>query len=351
VCRQIRLAADNGCNCAAVKPIYKSVQRGKKCSGIKLTTILITGVTSCSGRHAVQYLRRKIDIQIHGTARIAADLDGLTDCHQCDFLNPDEIYRVVQHVKPDQVLHLAASSDASNAGALVQTNIAGTLNLLEACQQTNRKVDVLLVGSAAGFGEMRDDETGLAGDRVCKPVSLYGVSRETQLELGRISEGQNGLRILLCRTFNLIGPGISDRYVPMALATRIANALRDGVHELELRDMNSVRDFVDVRDAVAAYFAIMEHGRTGYAYSVGRGEPVTIERLAGILAEEQGGAIRFKSEARKDITSRTGINRSVADSFELQKDTGWSPQFTLAESVRDMLAHDSFQSNRQNTAV
>ncbi len=315
-----------------------------------MTTILITGVTSCSGRHAVRNLQQRTGIQIHGTARSITNIEGLANCHLCDFRNPDEIHRVIQHVQPDQVLHLASSSDPTNANALLQTNITGTLNLLEACQQSNRNMDVLLVGSAASFGEMRDNESELDGDRICKPVSLYGVSRETQLELGRISDGQNGLRVLLCRTFNLIGPGISNRYVPAALAARIAGSVAEGLDSLELRDVDAVRDFIDVRDAVAAYMAILERGRTGYPYSIGRGEPVTIRQLARLLVEEQGIEMTFTAPATTSNVSRSGIRRSVADPSDLRRDTGWSPQFTLIESVGDMIAHHS-SPNSQNKVV
>jgi len=264
-------------------------------------------------------------------------MSGLDHCHVIDFLNPEEIHRVVTDVQPNQILHLAASSDPSDPNELLQTNVSGVWNLLEACHELNHAVDVLIVGSAASFGEMHVGEVGLGGDRVCEPGSLYGVSRQTQTEMGRIADGNNGLKVFLCRTFNLIGPGISDRYVPAALAARIRAAVEQGASELELRDMDAVRDFVDVRDAVAAYFAILEHGKTGHPYSVGRGEPVTIGQLAEALAAEQGAAIRFKEPDTTPGSSRSGIKRSVADSTDLQKDAGWAPRFTLCDSVRDML--------------
>mgnify|MGYP002629436889 CR=1 FL=1 len=306
-------------------------------SDASLKTILITGVTSCSGLHAVRHLESVSDVHVHGTARVAVSMNGLQRCHVCDFLSPEDIHRVISDVRPDQILHLAASSDPSDPNKLLQTNISGVWNLLEACEKLNREVDVLIVGSAASFGEMHQGEVGLGSNRVCEPGSLYGVSRQTQTEMGRIADGNNGLKVFLCRTFNLIGPGISDRYVPTALAARIQAAVEQGASELELRDMDGVRDFIDVRDAVAAYFAILEHGQTGHPYSVGSGEPVTIGQLADVLAAEQGAAIRFKEPEITPGKSRSGIKRSVADATDLQKDTGWAPRFTLCDSVRDML--------------
>ena len=302
-------------------------------------TILITGVTSCTGLHAVIYLASTPDVILHGAARRSICLESLNDCHKCDFRNADDIHRVVSTVQPDQVLHLAASSDASKPDEMLQINVSGTWHLLEACRSLKKSVDVLLVGSAASFGEMRPGEQQLSGGRVCEPWSLYGLSRQTQLELGRITDGLDGVRVFLCRTFNLIGPGISDRYVPAALAKKIAFAAEQGLSELAVRDLDAVRDFIDVRDAVAACIAIMRKGISGYAYSVGRGEPVTIRQLAEMLAKELGTGIRLTDDSSHIGETRSGIKRSVADPSDLMTETGWSPRYTLMQSVRDMLSH------------
>ena len=287
----------------------------------------------------MNHLTSKPDVIIHGTARDSTSIEGLGDCSLCDFRNPDDIRRVINAVQPDQILHLAASSDSARPNDMLQINVSGTWHLLEACRKLQKPVDILLVGSAASFGEMRPDEVRLAGYRVCKPGSLYGLSRQTQLELGRITNGIDGVQIFLCRTFNLIGPGISDRYVPAALGKRIAAAAGKGLAELAIRDLDAVRDFIDVRDAVAAYVAILRKGRSGYAYSVGRGDPVTIRQLADILTKEQGSGVRLTDDSSHVGESRTGIQRSVADPSDLITETGWTPLYTLAESVRDMFSH------------
>lgn len=302
-------------------------------------TILITGVTSCTGLHAVSYLASTPNVILHGAARQSISLEGLNDCHTCDFRNAEDIHGVVSTVQPDQVLHLAASSDASKPDEMLQINVSGTLHLLEACRRLQKPVEVMLVGSAASFGEMRPGEEQLSGGRVCEPGSLYGLSRHTQLEVGRIADGLDGLRVFLCRTFNLIGPGISDRYVPAALAKKIAVAAEQGTSELAVRDLDAVRDFIDVRDAVTAYIAIMQKGRSAYPYSVGRGEPVTIRQLSDVITKEQGTRIRFTGDSFQIGETRSGIKRSVADPSDLMNETGWSPSYTLLQSVRDMLSH------------
>lgn len=275
---------------------------------------------------------------VHGTARQAVDVEGLADCHQCDFRNQDDMHRLISSVRPDQVVHLAACSDPAKPQEMLQVNVSGTWQLLEACGRLQQRVQVLLVGSAASFGEMHPAEDRLSGERACQPGSLYGVSRHTQLELGRITNAPGGVEVFLCRTFNLIGPGISERYVPAALAKRIAAAAQNGNTQLAVRDLDAVRDFIDVRDAAAAYMAILEKGRSGYPYSVGCGTPVTVRELAELIAKEQGTDIRLMNECSDSSWSRSGIQRSVADPSDLMKETGWAPRYTLAQSVKDMRA-------------
>jgi GDP-4-dehydro-6-deoxy-D-mannose reductase len=308
---------------------------------VQLKKVLITGVTSCSGLHAVRYLRLNPDVILHGAARGKISLDGLTECHPCDFRYADDIYRLIDTVRPDQVVHLAACSDASKPDEMLQINVSGTWILLEACRRLEQRVQVLLVGSAASFGEMYPDEDRLSGRRVCEPGSLYGLSRQTQLELGRITDGLDGVEVFLCRTFNLIGPGISDRYLPGALAKRVIAAAEQGNTQLGVRDLQAVRDFIDVRDAVAAYMAILNKGRSGYAYSVGCGIPVCVRELAEVIAKEQGGGIRITDDFSSVGDVRAGIKRSVADPAVLVNETEWTPCYTLAQSVKDTFSHPS----------
>jgi GDP-4-dehydro-6-deoxy-D-mannose reductase len=219
----------------------------------------------------------------------------------------------------------------------MQTNVMGVANLLEACEELCQKVDVLLVGSAASFGDMCFSEESLSGDRECKPTSLYGRTRQMQLELGQLADESKQVNVFLCRTFNLIGPGLSERYVPAALLKRIAEAHQRGKKQIAVRDLNVVRDFIDTRDAVSAYFAILKNGRTKYPYSVGTGKGVTIRHLAETIVREFGIRLVITDDQLSSSNPRSEISRSIADPTRLTDDTGWKPEFSLEQSIRDMI--------------
>jgi len=258
----------------------------------------------------------------------------------CDVSDRNELTGLLESQRPEYIYHLAASADSSDAGQMMRTNVAGTANLLQICRDIGlRDTKILLVGSAAGFGEMTDDEQSLSETRQPRPESFYGMSREAAFELGRIACKHWGMSVYFCRPFNLIGPGLGEHYVPAALIRKLMDAGASGRSSISIRNLSVVRDFIDVRDAVTAYHAILTQGTAGVPYSIGRGIGVTIKELAEELAAALSIEISIISDEDPEHSAcRSAIMRSVAATDKLRMETGWSPGFSLRQSVRDMAA-------------
>lgn len=305
--------------------------------------VLITGATSCSAGHLIDSLSGRENLMLIASSRSAEVPVGVSQSRnvgwiEIDFGNQQMVEGAIPTVRPDTVVHLAGCSDATRPSEMINTNIVGTWNLLSACQSLAKPVSVLLVGSAASFGPMSDDETSLGGSRPAAPASLYGQTRQTSLELGRLVDGNGAVRVFLCRTFNLIGRGLANRYVPAALVQRIRDAWARGEKQIAIRDLDSVRDFIDVRDAAAAYLAIIDRGRSSHPYSVGRGKGVTVRELAEGIVKALGIDMNIVADHGSEANPRSGISRSIADPSDLVADTGWTPQISLEASIQDMLA-------------
>ena len=281
------------------------------------------------------------EVRITGLCQRFMGRERYVDARVCvgDVLNPEWLNSVCDDAQPDCIYHLAGSSDESDLQRMFETNITGTLNLLRACRQIlGGAPRILVLGSAAGFGELGEGETSAGPSRQASPSSFYGVSRETQLRLAAIAGEKWGLNVLMCRPFNLIGPGLSSRYAPAALARRMLAAKDNGDRTFPLLNASAVRDFVDFRDAVAAYQLIVEKGQPAVPYSVGRGIGVTMADLARQIAEVIDFDVEIIADSSAAGSDRSGIQRSVADISELTRDTGWVPVISLAESLRDMIA-------------
>lgn len=305
----------------------------------------ITGISGFAGRHLVEHLAKShSDIHIAGCGRGASRSSAIdATYHQCDVINTGRLTEILKSERPNRIFHLAGSADFGNPTQMARTNIEGTLALLQACRDSRlENARILLVGSAAGFGEMFEHETGLGDDRIARPTSLYGITRETALQCGVTIARQWNLSVYMCRPFNMLGPGLGSQYVATSILKRMIEASEHRAQRIELADQDAVRDFVDIRDVARAFSAIIELGRPLVPYSIGSGVGITIRRLAEILATELSSSTQIvprESDSTAERPIRSGIHRSIANISRLNADTGWHPQISLAESLRDMAAY------------
>ncbi len=150
------------------------------------------------------------------------------------------------------------------------------------------------------------------------------------LHMGR----QLGLGTMVVRPFNLIGPGLSTDLVAGRLCAQFATA--GAGEEIRMGNTKSARDFVDIRDAVAAYWLVAQHGQPGEVYNVCAGQAVTVDRLLALLGELAGKSPRIQVDAARLRDGDPPI--SYGDHTKLHQATGWQPVISLRQSLADMLA-------------
>jgi GDP-4-dehydro-6-deoxy-D-mannose reductase len=240
--------------------------------------ILVTGACGFTARHLAPILPP--DAEIFRLDRQPA-AEGVVDADL-------SVYATVQQqlarIRPDQIYHLAGvfSQDfALNMAA----NCLAAGNILEALCRLELETRVLLIGSAAEYGWVAEEENPIREDRRLQPVSVYGLTKKMQTALATYYARQHHVRVCVARTFNLFGQGIS----PLLFAGRIDQQIadfKDGkIATIEMGNLASWRDYMDVRGAVRLYRFIMEHGQPGEVYNVGTGKPIAMhELLRAVLA-------------------------------------------------------------------
>lgn len=302
-----------------------------------MSTILITGAGSFTGAHLARLLKAT-----GAGAVVGSDMPGqparmpTAEFQPCDIRSGAEVSRLLDSVQPDTVYHLAGVSDENDPSALIRINLEGAWNLLEACRRLERPPRVLLVGSAAGYGAQPDAVDALREDMPACPTTLYGFSREAELALGQLAGRRWGLPVFLCRVFNLIGPGLSERYAPAAILRRLLACSDAAPTTFPLRNGHAIRDFVDVRDVVRAYTLILERGRPGMIYNIGTGQGVSLLELTTRLARIAGRPVSIIKAEGGNGTERSAADRSIANHDRLTRDTGWQPEIPLEQSLADM---------------
>lgn len=240
----------------------------------------------------------------------------------------------------DAVVHLAGLASVADSlrapGRAWQVNTLGTARLLEALAARRRAgvgdPVVLLVstGEVYGGGDGPHRET----DPVA-PLSPYAASKAAAELAGLEVWRRTGLRVLVARPFPHTGPGQSTRFVVPALLRRVAEAKGEGRGEIAAGDLTPVRDLLDVRDVVAAYALLLAHGTAGTTYNVASGAGVRLSDVLDRIGRLLGHPVRAVADPA--LLRPADIPVLVGDATCLRAATGWSPAYTLDDTLRRML--------------
>jgi len=247
--------------------------------------------------------------------------------------------RAFADARPDGVFHLAAIAfvprAAADPGHAFMVNALGTRNVLVAIQQTAPACRVVVVGSADMYGAAATAGLPLDENRALEPVSAYGLSKATADMTAFQQWWDTGLAVIRARPFNHTGPGQSADFVCSDFARQLARVERGTVPPvLRTGNLQSARDFSDVRDIVRGYVALMEHGVPGAAYNLCSGETVTIAQIVDRLRAEIGIPVEVVEE-RSRVRTRE-IPRMVGNPARARA-LGWQPAIPLDRTLRDLL--------------
>lgn len=248
--------------------------------------VLVTGAAGATGAPlvaALAALRPSVDL-VRTDLRATAG-DGLVPC---DLADAAAVRALVVSHKPERVVHLAGTF--TNDFSVDHTsNVLGTRHLLEALRHECPTARTLLIGSAAEYGLVLPEHNPVSETQPTAPVSVYGLTKRMQAELMAFYHRAYGLPVLLARTFNLVGRGLSPSLLPGRLEREIHRVKSGDATHVELGSLQGQRDFLPMDAAVAAYARILEHGEPGQIYNVGSGHPT--ELRAFVLAQLQAAGL------------------------------------------------------------
>lgn len=259
---------------------------------------------------------------------------------QFEILKPAEVRRAVEAAAPDAVLHLAARSSVEESlrdpQGTLSVNLFGTLNLLRSLNDIGFRGPFVFVSSGDVYGMVPEHELPITERRLPAPRNPYAVSKLAAEALCLQWSVTTGIKVIVARPFNHIGPGQSDQFAISAFARQIAdirNRLREPV--VAVGDVDVTRDFTDVRDIVFAYFALLERGASGELYNVCSGQERTVRSLLERLIELAGVSVEIVRDAARMRPSEH--RRAVGDATKIVTATGWRVRTPLDSSLIAML--------------
>jgi len=300
-------------------------------------TLLITGAAGFTGRALIQYLVSKGEQDICGLVhRIQPDPNNNIRYIEGDLLDQKRIQKIITDVQPDRIIHLAGTQKGSLQD-LLTTNIVATQNLLAAAHSIKEPCRIVIVSSSAVYGYAGTEpipETVPAA-----PLSMYGVSKAAQEMVARMDQVTHGSRITIVRPFNLIGPGQPATFVCGRIINQIAQIQSGLQNTLNLVEIESKRDFIDVRDVVRAYEALVNHPDfdtqcAGQIFNVGSGKTHNISEVIRIIEKITGTSYPLNLS---DASQKIMVPTQLSDNTCIEKITAWHPEISLEKSLNDML--------------
>jgi GDP-4-dehydro-6-deoxy-D-mannose reductase len=299
--------------------------------------VLITGVSGFVGRHLIKELRQA------GHTPLGFDLQACSDLADTEqavgsITDRAALAAWVQASRADACVHLAGISFVPKGWAdpqgTMEINVNGTLNVLEAFREHYPAARILVVTSAEVYG--RDDRVEpVCEDHALQPSNLYGVSKMAA-DLGSLLYARHhGMSVMTARPQNHIGPGQSRLFVVTAFAEQLIAMRRDRTQPAVLRtgNLESRRDFTDVRDVVRAYRLLVEQGVAGEAYNIASDRMVPIrDMLAQLCAHAE-----VQPEIEIDPNRYRPTDRPPQLCIEkISKTVGWHPLIPLAQTLEDI---------------
>jgi GDP-4-dehydro-6-deoxy-D-mannose reductase len=310
--------------------------------------VLITGFTGFVGSHLADYLVARGDVEVFGMYRWRSRMDNVEHLRdrvqlvECDLRDPGAARHVIRDVRPDRVFHLAAQSYVPTSwlvpGETLSGNVLGQLNVFEAVRELDRPIRIHVAGSSEEYGLVLPADTPIREDCQLRPLSPYGVSKVAQDLLAYQYWQSYRLHVVRTRGFNHTGPRRGEVFVTSSFARQIAE-IEKGLREpvVLVGNLDSVRDFTDVRDMVQAYWLALDRGVPGDVYNICSGRGHTARQVLDILLD----LAHVKVTVREDPARMrpSDVTLLVGDCSKFQSITGWRPTIPFEVTLKDLLEH------------
>ncbi|MBI4967317.1 MAG: GDP-mannose 4,6-dehydratase [Rhodospirillales bacterium] len=319
--------------------------------------VLITGITGMVGSHLADYiLAEKPGVAVHGLVRWRSPMDNIRSIreriqlHQGDLRDLNSLVAVLKEARPDRIFHLAAQSYVTvsfhQAADTLATNVVGTANLLDAVRLAGLDPMIHICSSSEVYGQVTADEVPIRESNPFRPASPYAVSKVGEDMLALQYFLSWGLKTVRTRMFTHTGPRRGDVFAESTFARQIAE-IEAGLRPNPVRvgNLDSVRTLADVRDAVRAYWLLLEKCPPGEVYNIGGLRTVTVGEILEHLKRLAKGPIEHAVDPARLRPS--DVTLQIPDISKFQKATGWKPQVAMEQTLADLLDYQRRQVARE----
>ncbi len=331
-------------------------------------TVLITGITGMVGSHLTDYLLKSTDYKIYGLVRWRSRMENLfhlsttiqsgerIELIQGDLKDESSLDRALRTARPDIIFHLAAQSYPKTSFdspiETLDTNILGTSKLLEVARRITPTAIIHICSSSEVFGRVSKDQIPINEDCRFHPASPYAISKVGTDLLGRFYHEAYGLNVLTTRMFTHTGPRRGEVFAESSFAKQIA-LIEANIIEPRIRvgNLNSLRTWADVRDAVRAYHLLVTSKlEPGGVYNIGGDHVCSIGEMLQFLV---GLSTRtdISIEIEEARLRPLDADLQIPDTTRFKEHTGWEPLIPFAKTMEDLLNYWRDMVNTHKTVL
>jgi len=250
-----------------------------------------------------------------------------------DVRNASQITAIFSAIEPDMVLHLAALHFIPYCNEhpfeAADTNIRGTINVLDSCKNIKSIRKVVFASTAAVYPITNE---AVSEDHDLLPLDIYGLSKLTGEHLCKEFYLETGIDTIVCRFFNAFGPNETNPH----LIPEIEKQLRNGLRTIKLGNLSPKRDYIHTYDMASAVKHLLKLQNTGYnIYNLGRGIEYSVVEIVEAFERQLNEKISIEIEpSRVRKVERAHL---LADVTKIIEKTGWKPVWGIDEGIRNLI--------------
>jgi nucleoside-diphosphate-sugar epimerase len=305
-------------------------------------TAFVTGAEGFIGSHMVQFLHGKgwrvVGGYLPHNAKVGPKKPGI-EFLQCDLRNGQRLAQIISEYQPTHIFHLGAQSLPTVSWAdpvmTFESNIMGSLHLLEAVRHAKKAPVVVSACSSAEYGHVPPAAIPVKESYPPHPLHPYGISKLCLDLLSQEYFQDYKIPTVNIRLFNTTGPGKTDD-APSDFVRQLAR-IKKGLQEpvLEVGNLKPFRAFLDVHDTVRGFYMAGMKGKRGEAYNLCAARTFRV----GELLDKAIRLAKVKVEIRQvPRLMRPSDERIIfGDTSKIRRDTGWKPEFTIDRTLASML--------------
>lgn len=278
--------------------------------------VLITGALGFSAHYLIKLISTEPECKLYLTDCALGDFENILNC---DLTQRGSVEELICKIRPERIYHLAGSY-TNNYDLDYSVNVLGTKNILDALLKFSVPSRVLLIGSSAEYGFIDDGDNPVNESHPLRPRRIHGLCKVYQTYLMNFYCKVYQMNLVMARTFNLFGDNkrISRLLFIGRVREQIEKIKKGEISKISVGNLETKRDYIDVREAVKYYQKIMERGQSGEVYNVGSGKCVKMRDLLILVLKEAGLDVEVVEEKPPTVPDKTDIPEMCADLRKIQ---------------------------------